>query len=376
LSVYAESTFSPKLDKFDFLQEGWRFDFEEEGNPESKLKYKGVVYNEMKGVYENPRSIFMERMQNELLKGTIYGNNSGGDPPAIPELTHQQLKDFHQKNYHPSNSSIFSYGDLNPLEHQKFLEENYLSKMERIEITESVGVPTISEPTHITHYKPPNTQVIEEGKSTSFGIGFICDEIGLKSEDSLALSILSYLMFDTPSSPFYVRFLEEGLASGYCAGKGYEPVLQYATFTIGFEDIEDNSVEAIEAKIFKTLELIVEEGFDEGAFEGAIHLIESSNRIANNNFGINLFMRLLGGINHEQDHVISKSLDVTDSVKTLRSQFESGYFEKLISKYFLNNERRVHLTLKSQDNYLEELGEVESEKLAEIQSNLTQEKID
>lgn len=117
LSVYAESTFSPKLDKFDFLQEGWRFDFEEENNPETKLKYKGVVYNEMKGVYENPRSIFMERMQNELLKGTIYGNNSGGDPPAIPDLTHQQLKDFHQKNYHPSNGSIFSYGDLNPLEH-------------------------------------------------------------------------------------------------------------------------------------------------------------------------------------------------------------------------------------------------------------------
>jgi Zn-dependent M16 (insulinase) family peptidase len=119
--------------------------------------------------------------------------------------------------------------------------------------------------------------------------------------------------------------------------------------------------------------MIVEEGFDEGAFEGVIHLIESTNRIANNNFGINLFMRLLGGINHEQNEVISKSLNITENVQKLREQFQSGYFEELIQKYFLNNQRRVHLTLKPQDNYLEELGEIESQKLEKIQSELTQE---
>lgn len=241
LSVYAESTFSPLLSKYDFLQEGWRYDFEEEGNAKSKLKYKGVVYNEMKGVYENPRSIFMERMQNHLLKGTIYANNSGGDPPAIPNLSHEELKKFHSKNYHPSNSQIFSYGNFDPIEHQKFLENNYFSKMSKLELSDQVGVPSVNSPVYVSELKPPNSQIITEGKSTTFGIGFVCDEIGKDPQESLVLSVLSYLLFETPSSPFYVVFLESGLASGYCAGKGYDNSLKYSTFVIGFDDIQDNS---------------------------------------------------------------------------------------------------------------------------------------
>ena len=83
--------------------------------------------------------------------------------------------------------------------------------------------------------------MITEGKSTTFGIGFLCDELGTQPHDSMVLSLLSYLMFDTPSSPFYVVFLESGLASGYCAGRGYESSLKYSTFTIGFDNIEDNT---------------------------------------------------------------------------------------------------------------------------------------
>lgn len=243
--------------------------------------------------------------------------------------------------------------------------------MSKIKVEDSTGVPSVTSPVHIKEFKPPNSQIITEGKSTTFGIGFVCDEMGKEPRDSLALSVLSYLLFDTPSSPFYVVFLESGLASGYCAGKGYDNSLKYSTFVIGFDDIEDNNSENIEKKIFETLEKVAEEGFEERTFESVIHLIESGNRIASNNFGIGLFSRLLGGINHGEHQVIESNLDVTKSVNELRELYKNGEFQKMVKKYFINNQRRVHLTLKAKKDYLEELNQVEQQKLESVKSTLT-----
>lgn len=143
--------------------------------------------------------------------------------------------------------------------------------MTKLALNDQVGVPSVTSPVHLSGFKPPNSQTITDGKSTTYGIGFICDEIGKEPQDSLVLSVLSYLLFDTPSSPFYVVFLEPGFASGYCSGKGYDNGLKYGTFVIGFEDIKDGTSAEIEKKIFETLERVAEEGFEERTFESVIH---------------------------------------------------------------------------------------------------------
>ena len=374
LSVYAESALKPNLNKTDFLQEGWRFDFEDVDN-EEKLVYKGVVYNEMKGVYENPSNIFMEKLQNALLRGTAYEYNSGGDPDDIPNITHQDLRDFHQLNYHPSNASIFSYGDLNPLAHQKFLEDNFLQKFEPSTRRVANGSPTLSAPQRLRASKPKPAQVIEEGKDATYGVGFLCNEISENLSDSLGLSILSYLLFHTPKSPFYVEFLESGIASGYCAGVGYESTLKHASFVIGFDNVEEGKAEELEKKIFEVLGDVAEQGFDENMVEGVLHLIESNSKIAKNNFGLQLFQNLLGGINHGVDEVIHKSLKITENIEEIRENAQKGYFQNLVKKYLLNNERRVHLELVSDENFMETKVNEENKKLEEIQKNLSEAQI-
>lgn len=372
LSVYAESTFNPKLAKTDFLQEGWRLEFKQPDDPESGVEYKGVVYNEMKGVYENPGNIFMEKMQNNLLKGTVYGVDSGGDPEVIPDLSHEDLIKFHKKNYHPSNSAIFTYGDLSPLKHQEFLEKNYLKNYSKSNPMEDEGSPVIDKPVKLTLSKPESAEVIEEGKDTTFGVSFLCQNIGDDVDDSIALSILSYLLFNTPKSPFYVDFLESGLASGYCPGVGYETMLKNSYFTIGFDNIQDGKSEEIEKKIFETLETVAEEGFDDAMVEGALHMIETSSRIAKSNFGLLIFQNLLGGINHNNDDVIKSKLEVTRTINMLREKSKEGYFKKLVKKYLLSNEKRIHLELVPDAKYMEKSNKHEAEKLSKIDEKLSE----
>ena len=376
LSVYAESTMKPNLNKNDFLQEGWRLEFEDPNDPTTPLQYKGVVYNEMKGVYENPKNIFVELMQKALLAGTPYENNSGGDPVAIPKLTYQQLKDFHAKNYHPSNASIFTYGDLSPLKHQEFLEENYFADFEPGVRRTIENAPTIEAPVRLRRTKPVNVQTIEEGKDNTYGIGFLCNTLGEDISDSLGLSILSYLMFHTPKSPFYVEFLEAGLAGGYCPGVGYESTLKNSTFVIGFDDVSPEEVDDVLIKIYKTLNQIAENGFEEKMIEGALHLIESNAKIAKSNFGLNLFMNLMGSVNHESLETIKKSLEVTENIEEIRAKMGQDYFQNLVRKYFLKNERRVHLKVFPDPLYLDMKLKIEKRALEKISANLTEDDIE
>lgn len=113
--VYCDAVFNPHLSKMDFLQEGWRLEHTDPSNPQSAIQFKGVVYNEMKGALSDSESLFATRAQQKLFPGTVYGHVSGGDPPNIIELTHEQLKNFHATHYHPSNALFYTYGNF-PLE--------------------------------------------------------------------------------------------------------------------------------------------------------------------------------------------------------------------------------------------------------------------
>jgi hypothetical protein len=115
MSVYLDACFFPNLNKMDFLQEGWRLEHEDPLSTDTPIMYKGVVYNEMKGAFSSIDYLYAVRAQNELFPGSTYGNVSGGDPPAILDLSWEELKQFHADHYHPTNAVFYSYGDL-PLE--------------------------------------------------------------------------------------------------------------------------------------------------------------------------------------------------------------------------------------------------------------------
>jgi Zn-dependent M16 (insulinase) family peptidase len=135
LEVYLDATFFPRLSEDSFMQEGVRFEFEDPSDPSSGLRYKGVVFNEMKGALASPQAAVQTIVGRALFPGTTYAHISGGDPEHIPDLTWEHLRNFHSVHYHPSNAYFYTYGDKPLEETLAAIEENALQHFERIDVT-------------------------------------------------------------------------------------------------------------------------------------------------------------------------------------------------------------------------------------------------
>src|SRR5258708_33063606 len=155
LDVYRDATFYPRLEQDSFMQEGIRFEFETPDDPRSGLRYKGVVFNEMKGALASPAAAMQRAMGKALVAGLTYEHVSGGDPEHSPELTCEKLREFHASHYHPSNAYFYTYGDR-PLESTlDAIERNVLSRFERISVDSSIpDVKRGSRPAGITQSYP------------------------------------------------------------------------------------------------------------------------------------------------------------------------------------------------------------------------------
>ncbi|MBD3320933.1 MAG: hypothetical protein GF350_07570, partial [Chitinivibrionales bacterium] len=131
IDVYCDAVFHPLLTETTFLQEGWHFDVTDPGGP---VDIKGIVYNEMKGVFSDFSSHVHRKTMSELLPDTTYAWESGGEPEHITDLTVEQWREFHSRFYHPSNSFIFLYGNLPSEKTLRFLDDNYLNSFEMLPV--------------------------------------------------------------------------------------------------------------------------------------------------------------------------------------------------------------------------------------------------
>ena len=84
VDVYLDAVFHPRIDENVLRQEGWHIEADE---PDGPWAFKGVVFNEMKGVYSSPDSVLMEECQHAVFPDMLYSLDSGGDPAVIPSLT-------------------------------------------------------------------------------------------------------------------------------------------------------------------------------------------------------------------------------------------------------------------------------------------------
>lgn len=274
LSVYLEACFKPLLNYHDFLQEGWRYDFSNENDINSDLIIKGIVYNEMKGVMQTPDNIFLENIQKYLYPGSSYEHYSGGLPSEIPTLSYEELKNFYQRFYHPSNAQFYSYGDMDFLEHLKFVNDNYLKSYSLIDPkTEICKVKRFITPADAKFKCPPDAVAIEKDRQARFAISYLCNDITEDPVTSISLHILSYLLFETPNSPLYQALLESGIASGFCPGYGYDMSNKETSFTIGVRNIGHESEDLIEVEkiINETLNNLVKTGFNPEFIESILH---------------------------------------------------------------------------------------------------------
>ena len=340
VDVYLDAVFHPRITPDFFMQEGWHFELE---SPEEPLRYKGVVYNEMKGVYSSADSLLMEYSQQSLFPDTTYGKNSGGDPAVIPELTYEQFKDFHATFYHPSNARIFFYGN-DPIEQRFEHLEAYLKEYQKIdpksdvEIQQAFTSPIELEESFAVSKDDPDPRPM-------FTMNWVLPS-PTNAEKVFTLELLDHILIGTSASPLRKALIESGLGEDITGG-GLETHMIQMMYSIGLKGVEEKNLQKAKALILQTFEELVRDGIDSEDIAAALNSFEFDLRENNSGGfprGLSLWLKSLSAWNYDADPLELVAFEAPlQAVK--KKAAEAGFFEQLIQRYFLENTHRSTVTL-------------------------------
>ena len=368
VDVYMDSVFYPAMLNTPeiLMQEGWHYEIE---NADSPLTYSGVVYSEMKGALSAPEDILGRKSMHELFPDNCYGFESGGDPEAIPNLTYEDFVNFHKKFYHPSNSYIYIYGDVDIEEQLKYLDAEYLSKFEKIEIdSEILPQKPFAEMKRVTDFYPVGEEE-NDAEKTFLSLNLVMGDIK-DSTTILGLEILNHALFQTPAAPLKKAIIDSKLGKDIDAGMD-EDLLQpaYSLTLSGSEaDRADKFLELVNSEMKK----LVAQGIDKTLLQASINLFEFRLREADFGFmpkGLIYGLRSLRTWIYDGDP--TTYLRYEDDLKIIKDGLNNGYFEKLLQKYFIDNPHKVLMTLAPSKTVAKERDAATAAKLAEIKSKMT-----
>jgi len=358
MEVYLDAAFFPKLDGLSFKQEGHRLEVEDNSagpDPDApQLIYKGIVYNEMKGAMSSPDQVMARSILKALYPSTTYRFNSGGDPAEIPSLSYEQLKEFHQQHYHPSNAFFYTYGNLPLKDHLAFIEEKVLKQFKQIDPgTDVAPQPRWNHPQSVSYPYPFNKNE-DPTKKCQVCVAWLTADIK-DTFEILTLTLLEQILLGNSASPLRKALIDSGLGSALCDGCGFDADNRDTLFVSGLKDVDRSSAGKIKAINFDVLTDLVDNGIEKKLIDSAIHQMEFHRKEITNTpypYGIKLLLTFSGSWFHGGDAL--KILNFDADLAKLQSELEKGsFFENQIKKYFLDNPHRLLLTL-APDQEMEE----------------------
>lgn len=344
LDVYLDAVFHPNLTEFSFLQEGHRLEFSNPEDPSSPLEHKGIVYNEMKGAMSSPDRRLHDAFDHALFPDLTYGVNSGGDPAFIPDLTYEELKEFHRKFYHPSRCLFYFYGNLPIEQHLDFIHEHALQGVEKVP-----PIPHLPKQNRFT--EPFETTIgypFSDGDKTAeqamAAMGWLTCDI-LDQDTLLALSIATLVLFGTDAAPLKMALLKSGFCKQVYASLGDEN--SEVPLTITLKGCDPENVPKLESLIFEKLRQIAKDGLPQDLIESALHQVEfHRSEISGDHYpyGLSLFLRC--GLLMQHGGQPEQSLLVHSLCDGLRYKIKEDpkYLSKLITQYLIDNPHFVTVT--------------------------------
>ena len=369
LQVYLDAAFFSRLHELDFAQEGHRLEFAEPDNSDSDLLYKGIVYNEMKGAMSSPNSILWQMMTKHLFPTTTYHYNSGGEPSDIPDLSYQQLLEFYQSHYHPSNAVFMTFGNIPAADHHDAFDSLALSRFERLDINIKVD----DEKRYAAPIKVTEHYAVAE--STDHKTHVVLGWLLGKSTDIVEVfeaQLLTSILMENSASPLLNMLETSKLGQSPSPMCGLEDSNKEMAFMAGLEGCGEESAEAIEQLILSCLHSVCENGVDQQHVEAALHQLELNQREISGDsypFGLQLILAGLSTALHRGDPI--QLLDLEPVLALLRERVsDSGYIPGLIKRLLLDNPHRLTLTLKPSLTLAGEEQKTEEEKLATIKASL------
>lgn len=371
LSVYLDAVFFPCLRELDFWQEGWRLEHEAPTDPASRLVFKGVVFNEMKGVFSDNERLYAQHLQNKLLPDHTYSVVSGGEPLAIPDLTWEQLKQFHATHYHPSNARIFTYGDLPLEQHLEQIEREALSKFDRTEPDTAVPPQTPWNKPRIDHVTCSSDALAPDPvKQNTLCMSYLLGDI-TNTFETFTLNLLSSLMISGPNSPFYKALIEPNIGTDFSSSTGFDGSTRQASFTIGLQGMAEDDIEKVKHIIAQTIDDIIATGFQEEQVEALLHKIEIQMKHQSTSFGLALASYIASCWNHDGDPV--ELLKISESVSRFRECLKENphFLQEKVRQYFKDNTHQLTLSMSPDEKFLEKRAEAEEHKLQQKIQSLT-----
>ena len=374
MHVYMDAVFYPNIYQHDeiFRQEGWSYKLDE---PDGKLEYNGVVYNEMKGAFSSPEGVLDRVILNSLFPDTSYAYESGGDPEEIPNLTYEQFLDFHRKYYHPSNSYIYLYGDMDMEEKLKWLDENYLCEFDAAEVDSEIC------------FQKPFDKMIEVEKTYSISSEETEEEntylsynkvIATSLDEKLyqAFQILDYALLSAPGAPLKKALMDAGIGKDIMGS--YDNGIYQPIFSIIAKNAEPQQKEQFVQVIEDTLRKIVEDGIDRKALEAGINYHEFRFREADFGnypkglmYGLDLFDSWLYDEKKPFIH-----MQAIPTFAFLKEQIGTRYFEDLIQKWILDNPHGSMVIVKPERGRTARMDRELDEKLQTYKAGLSPDEVE
>lgn len=373
MHVYMDAVLYPNIYEHEeiFRQEGWSYHLED---ADGELSYNGVVYNEMKGAFSSPEGVLDRVVLNTLFPDTPYANESGGDPEEIPELTYEQFLAFHKKYYHPSNSYIYLYGDMDMEEKLNWLDQEYLCKFDAQEVNSAIGCqkPFSKMVEKTIPYSISSEEPEKENTYLSYNkvIGTTLDK-----ELYLAFEVLDYALLSAPGAPLKKALTEAGIGKDIMGS--YDNGIYQPIFSIVAKNADEEQKEAFVSLIEDVLTDIVKKGIDRKALEAGINYEEFRYREADyGNYpkGLVYGLQMLESWLYDEMEPFMH-IEALDTFAFLREQMDTGYFEKLIQDYLLDNTHGAIVIVKPERGRTARMEALLAEKLAQYKEGLSEEEI-
>ena len=374
MDVYLDAVFHPNIyqHKEIFQQEGWHYEME---NADSDLTINGVVYNEMKGAFSSPDDVFDRVVFNSLFPDNTYAIESGGDPKNIPDLTYEDFLAFHSKFYHPSNSFIYLYGQMDIDEKLEYMDREYLSNYDYLKVDSEIELQKPFDATRRVEKEYSVAEGMPTENATYVSKNYCLGDC-LDAKLYIAFEILEYALFASNGAPVKKALLDAGIGEEIIGS--YSSGTRQNFFTILARGANASDETEFLRIVDETLKNEVKNGINKNALLAIINHTQFRIREADfGNYpkGLMYGLRLMDSWLYDENEpfLFERAIDVLDEFKDL---VDKGYFEALVEKYFLNNPHSTVVILAPKTGLTAIEDEELRVKLAKIKEGLTKEQID
>ena len=373
MDVYLDAVFNPNITKYEeiFKQEGWHYELT---GKDDELKINGVVYNEMKGAYSSPDEVLSSQIYRSLFPDNTYSKDSGGNPEYIPKLTYQAYLDFYHKYYHPSNSYIYLYGDMDVVERLEWLDKEYLSLYDYKKVNSEINKqPAFDKIKNVEAQYSITMDDSQENKtylSYNRVVGDTLDEMLYQAFD-----VLDYALVSSPGAPVKQALIDAGIGDDVYGS--YDAGILQPVFSFVAKNANASQADEFESIIENTLKEVVKTGINKEALLAGINSSEFKFREAD--FG-QFPKGLLFGLNCLDSWLFDDMkpfihLECLGTFAKLRKAVDTDYFEKLIQEYLLDNTHGSSVTVKPKRGLGNEREEALAKELSDYKASLSDEEI-